>query len=168
MKNADVQEVWTTSETNFNMEERKIKQISQEDIEKFIDGHDPQQRIVNLEYNYQDDFVTVFYRNEKDQKCKTKENFYPFCWATLKACQNLCEGNRDEVKSLMSKYKIGVKKLSQTNVNGEVRHEFDNGYLFMFYAKEPMSYTRFLGFFKAARNPIYAKKDNNNANQHQT
>lgn len=146
------------------MEERKIKQISQEDIEKFIDGHDPQERIVNLEYNYQDDFVTVFYRNQSDQKCKVKEKFYPFCWATLKACHNLCEGNRDEVKQLLAKYKIGIKKLSQTNINGELRHEFDNGYLFMFYAKEPMSYTKFLGFFKAARNPIYAKKDNNGNN----
>ena len=146
------------------MEERKIKQISQEDIEKFIDGRDPQERIVNLEYNYQDDFVTVFYRNQSDQKCKVKEKFYPFCWATLNACHNLCEGDRDEVKQLLAKYKIGIKKLSQTNINGELRHEFDNGYLFMFYAKEPMSYTKFLGFFKAARNPIYAKKDNNGNN----
>lgn len=149
------------------MENTVTRKISAEDIEKFIDGRDPQKRIVNLEYNYQDDFVTVFYRNESDQKCKSKENFYPFCWATLKACQNLCDGDRDEVKTLLAKYKIGIKKLSQTNINGEIRHEFDNGYLFMFYAKEPMSYTRFLGFFKAARNPIYAKKDTTTPNQGQ-
>lgn len=149
------------------MENTITKKISPEDIEKFIDGHDPQKRIVNLEYNYQDDFITVFYRNENDQKCKAKEHFYPFCWATLKACQSLCDGDRDEVKALLAKYKIGIKKLSQTNINGEIRHEFDNGYLFMFYAKEPMSYTRFLGFFKAARNPIYAKKDATAPNQGQ-
>ena len=33
-----------------NMEETKPKRISTEDIEKFIDGHDPQRKIVNLLY----------------------------------------------------------------------------------------------------------------------
>jgi len=139
------------------MEELKTNKISQEDIERFIEGHDPQKRIVNLEYSYRDDFVTVVYRNENDQKCKQKEKFYPFCWATLKACQRLCHGDRDEIKRLMRIYDIGVKKLSQTDIHGVVRHEFDDGYLFMFYAKRPMSYHRFLDFFKKCDNPIYSK-----------
>ena len=139
------------------MEELQTKKISQEDIERFIEGHDPQKRIVNLEYSYRDDFVTVVYRNENDQKCKQKEKFYPFCWATLKACQRLCHGDRDEIKRLMRIYDIGVKKLSQTDIHGVVRHEFDDGYLFMFYAKRPMSYNRFLDFFKKCENPIYSK-----------
>ena len=136
------------------MEETKVKKISQEDIEKFIDGHDPQERIVNLEYNYRDDFVTVIYRNEQDQKCKTKESFYPFCWATLNACRRLCHGDKNQLVAVMKKYGIGVKKLSQTNINGEVRHEFDDGYLFMFFAKKPMAYSRFLNFFKECDNPV--------------
>ena len=136
----------------------ELKKVTQEDIEIFLNGRDPMERIVNLSYTYQDNYVTVFYRNKQDQKCAKKEPFYPFCWATRAACLKLCDGNRDELKSLMSKYKIGVKKLIQENLNGEVRHEFDNGYLFKFFAKEPMSYSRFLGFFKAARNPIYSDK----------
>ena len=139
------------------MEEFKPKRISQEDIERFMEGRDPQERIVNLEYKYKDDFVTVVYRNEEDQKCKSKEKFYPFCWATLKACHKLCHGDRDELMSLMRLYDIGIKKLSQTNINGEIRHEFDDGYLFLFYAKRPMSYNRFLKFFKDCDNPIYSK-----------
>lgn len=139
------------------MEEMKTKKISQEDIERFINGHDPQERIVNLEYSYRDDFITVVYRNEEDQKCKRKEKFYPFCWATLKACQRLCDGDRDEIKRLMRIYDIGVKKLSQTSITGEIRHEFDNGYLFMFFAKRPMSYSRFLDFFKKCGNPVFSK-----------
>ena len=139
------------------MEENKTKRISQEDIEKFIEGHDPQERIVNLEYSYRDDFITVVYRNEDDQKCKRKEHFYPFCWATLKACRKLCGGNRDEVAKLMRVYGIGVKKLSQTSIDGELRHEFDDGYLFMFFSKHPMSYNRFLKFFKECGNPVFSK-----------
>ena len=141
------------------MEETKVKKISQEDIEKFIDGRDPQQRIVNLEYNYRDDFVTVIYRNEQDQKCKTKESFYPFCWATLNACRRLCHGDKNQLVAVMKKYGIGVKKLSQTNINGEVRHEFDDGYLFMFFAKKPMAYSRFLNFFKECDNPVYSRTE---------
>lgn len=139
------------------MEEMKTKKISQEDIERFIEGHDPQERIVNLEYSYRDDYITVVYRNEEDQKCKRKEKFYPFCWATLKACQRLCHGDRQEVARLLRVYGIGVKKLSQTSITGEIRHEFDDGYLFMFQAKEPMSYSHFLKFFKDCDNPIYSK-----------
>ena len=139
------------------MEELKTKKISQEDIERFIEGHDPQKRIVNLEYSYRDDFITIVYRNENDQKCKQKEKFYPFCWATLKACQRLCHGDRDEIRRLMRIYDIGVKKLSQTDIHGVVRHEFDDGYLFMFYAKRPMSYHKFLEFFKKCDNPIFSK-----------
>ena len=139
------------------MEELKTKKISQEDVERFIEGHDPQERIINLEYSYRDDFITVVYRNENDQKCKKKEKFYPFCWATLKACQRLCHGDRDELKRLMRIYDIGVKRLSQTNINGEIRHEFDDGYLFMFYAKRPQSYSDFLNFFKKCDNPVFSK-----------
>ena len=139
------------------MEEIKTKKISQEDIERFIEGHNPQERIVNLEYSYQDDFVTVVYRDENDQKCKKKEKFYPFCWATRKACERLCHGNREEIMRLMRIFDIGVKKLSQTDINGVVRHEFDDGYLFMFYAKKAMSYSRFLQFFKKCENPIFSR-----------
>lgn len=140
-------------------------QISQKDIERCINGRDPMERIVDLSYSNEDDFVTIIYRNERDQKCKTKESFYPFCWATLAACQKLCDGNRSELKELMARYRIGVKKLSNTSITGEVRHEFDDGYLFMFYAKVPMSYTRFLAFFKSARNPIYSNRRDDNTVQ---
>ena len=135
--------------------------ITQEVIQTFIEGRDPMERIVNITYSYQDDFVTIFYRNENDQKCKIKEPYYPFVWATHSACLKLCNGNREELKKLLLQYNIGVKKLSNTNIHGEVIDEFNTGYLFMFFAKKPMTYTSFLNFFKKANNPIYGKKDKN-------
>lgn len=136
----------------------ETKVITQEVIQTFIEGHDPMERIVNITYSYQDDFVTIFYRNENDQKCSQKQPFYPFVWATLGACQKLCDGDRDAVKKLLNQYSIGIKKLSNVNINGEIVSEFDNGYMFMFYAKKPMSNSKFMQFFKAANNPIYGKK----------
>jgi DNA polymerase elongation subunit (family B) len=137
----------------------QTKVITPEVIQTFIEGHDPMERIVNITYSYQDDFVKIFYRNENDQKCVTKESYYPFVWATLSACQKLCNGDRNELKKLMATYSIGVKKLSNTNIHGEVIDEFNNGYLFMFFAKKPMKYGDFLNFFKLAKNPIYGKKN---------
>ena len=136
-----------------------MNKISQEKIEKFINGHDPMERIVNLTYKYQDDFITIYYRNENDQKCKTTESFYPFVWATLHACRKLCHGNKTELMQLMRQFNIGCKKLSNVAIDGTVRDEFDDGYMFMFFAKSPMSYSTFLNFFKKADNPVYAKKD---------
>ncbi len=148
------------------MQEAPIpKRTSQEYIEKFIDGRDPQERIVNLLYTYKDDFVSVVYRNKDDVKMIKKEPFKPFCWATLEACHKLFNGDRDETFKQMAKYKIGAKRLSQKNVNGEIRHEFDDGYLVMFYAQERMSYSRFLGFFKKAGNPIYSDDNDPNSRQ---
>lgn len=139
------------------MEENSHK-ISQEEIAKFMEGRDPQERIVNLSYSYQDNFISVFYRDEQDRKCVEKQPFYPFLWATHEACNKLCEGNRSEVAKLLSKFQIGVKKLSNTSIEGDVRHEFESGYMFMFYAKNPMSYSDFLKFFKYAKNPVYSNK----------
>lgn len=138
-------------------------QISQEKIEACINGRDPMERIVNLSYNYRDDFMTIYYRDENDQKCKTKENFYPFCWATFKACDKLCGGDRKKVKELMRECGIGVEKLITKSIDGIEREEFQDGYRFMFYAKKPMSYNSFLKFFKLAGNPVYSNdKDKDN------
>ena len=136
----------------------QTREITQEVIKTFIEGHDPMERIVNITYSHSDDFVRIFYRNENQQKCVRKEPFYPFVWATLKACTKLCEGNRQELIKLMNDNHIGVKKLSNTNINGEVIQEFESGYMFMFYAKKPMSNSKFQQFFKLAKNPIYGKK----------
>lgn len=133
--------------------------ISQEEIKQFIEGRDPMEHIVNISYHYRDDFVTIYYRDDEDRKCAVKDPFYPFLWATRDACLRLCGGDRTQVKKLLNEYSIGVKVLSNVSSEGEVVHEFDNGYMFMFYAKKAMSYNRFITFFKKAKNPVYAEKD---------
>lgn len=133
-----------------------------------MEGRDPMEHIVNLSYDSRNNFITVFYRNDEDQKCKKREPFKPFVWATLDACLKLCDGNRTALKRLMQQYGIGVKKLRNTDLDGNVVHEFDDGYMFMFYAKEAMPYHRFLNFFKTAKNPIFSdNKDGNGRSNRQ-
>ena len=74
-------------------------EITNEIIKKFIEWHDDQERIVNLYYKYKDDFISVIYRDENDHECIHKEPFYPFVWATRSVCNQLYNGNRDEIKN---------------------------------------------------------------------
>ena len=141
------------------------KLVTQEDIYRFLEGRDPQERIVNLEYSSRDDFMTVVYRDEEDRKCKHKDPFYPFLWATREACLKLAGTDREHLKFLLRKYSIECKPLDTTNVNGVPVEAAENGYTFMFRAKIPMSYGHFLNFFKEAGNPVYKdrKKGEENA-----
>jgi hypothetical protein len=139
-------------------EEVKKNGLSTEVIERFLNGHDNMERIVNIEYDSQDDFVEVYYRDTMDRKCKHEFPFYPFCWATRDACLRLCHGDRDKLKYLMRKYAIGVKKLSNTNTEGKEVKVFEKGYMFMFYALKPISYRDFTTFFRMASNPLYSSK----------
>ena len=141
---------------NLSPETRKI---TYEDIERFMNGKDPMERIVNLSYNYSDKYITVQYRNENDEKKSDMEPFYPFAWATLHACLKLCDGNRAMVTHKLNEYGIGIKKLRDTNSEGRRIEAASEGYLFMFFAKYPMSYSTFLKFFRDCGNPVYPKKD---------
>ena len=140
------------------MEELR-KPITEEVIETFLNGHDPQERIVNIEYNYKDSFIKLYYRDDKDRKCMSMQPFYPFVWARLNACLSLCKGDRVALKSLMKRYNIAVKELSIKDNNGVECEEMRDGYRYMFYALEPMSYSTFLDFFKKADFPIYQDKN---------
>lgn len=133
-------------------------EINEEVIGQFLSGQDPMERIVNLEYKTTEDKIKIYYRDSNDKKCEMVDYFHPFCWATRKACGKLCNGNKTELRVLLDKYGIKVKKLDTRDVNGVEREEYENGYLFMFYTIKAMSYKRFLEFFEKAGNPIYSKK----------
>lgn len=143
------------------MAEKKI--VTAEDIDKFMNGRDPMERIVNLEYSYRDDFMRVYYRDENDNKHIKQEGFYPFLWATKKACRALCNGNKSEIRKYLLEYGISCTGLDTTNTKGEVVKEMENGYTVMFRAMKPMSYSRFLDFFKRCGNPVYADRKKKSA-----
>ena len=136
----------------------KRKKITEEVISTFLAGHDPMERIVNLDYKYNEDKIKVIYRDENDNRCEMMDYFHPFCWATRSACDKLCNGDRDKLRALLAEYGIKVKKLDTRDTTGRERSEYENGYLFMFYTIKATSYKRFLEFFKRAENPIYSKE----------
>ena len=143
------------------MEEFKRQEITMEAVKTFMEGHDPEERIVNIVTNYRDPFVKVYYRDEDDNKCVSERPFYPFVWAKKEVCvkmkkyimdNDICGGS---MSKMMGKYGIFVKELSTKNNDGEVVESMENGYTFLFYATRSMCYSDFLKFFKEAGYPIY-------------
>lgn len=139
------------------------KKITEEVISTFLSGHDSMERIVNLDYKYNDDKIKVIYRDENDNKCEMMDYFHPFCWATRSACNKLCKGDKQKLSALMTQYGIKVKKLDTRDTKGVERTEYENGYLFMFYTIKATSYKKFLEFFQKAENPIYSKEADENS-----
>ena len=115
------------------------KEITKEAIEIFLNGHDEQERIVDLEYNPKKDYIKVFYRTKDDEKKVSYEPFKPFIWAKLSVCLKMCDGNREDLKCLMRKYGIAVKELDVTNKDGVECKEMLDGYRYLFYAKRNSS-----------------------------
>ena len=138
------------------MAETLRQPVTPERMQTFMEGRDPEKYIVNLDYNYNDDYITVIKRDENDNKLKVKHPFYPFLWCTLNACKRLCFGKKDEVKALLKKYGIKCIGLDYTNNDGKVVESVRDGYAYMFKATRPMSQRDFLQFFKDAKNPVYS------------
>ena len=146
------------------MEELKRKEITMEDVKTFMEGHDPEERIVDIVTSYREPFVKVYYRDEDDNKCVSERPFYPFVWAKREVCvlmkkyvmdHNICGGS---LAKMMGKYGIFVKELSTKNNFGRSIPSMENGYMYIFYATRPQAYGDFLKFFRDAGYPVYKDK----------
>lgn len=134
-----------------------FNKITTEEVNAFLNGSDPMERIITIECDYQSDFVSIVYVNEKGEKRIKKDEFKPFAWCKLNAATSLYGGKRDELRMKMHTYGIGVKKLKASDEE-ECNDRIKDGYKFMFFARRPMSYQRFLQFFSEGGVPIYNKK----------
>lgn len=121
--------------------------ITDEIINNFLEGKDPQKNIVSIECGYQDNKVTVISKI-KDQKVTQLFDFKPFIWATRFASNKLYGGDKDKIRQAMMEYHIGAKALGIWDKNGATNDRLENGYRVLFYAKQKMSYNYFLKFFK--------------------
>ena len=137
-------------------------EVTKEQIDSFLKGTDPMEKIIKIECEYDDDKVYVIYYDDNNVKRIKKEPFFPFVWAKQNAARDLFNGDRNEIKRQMSYYGIGVKALRIHDTEQNVPERMKNGYRLMFYAKRSMTYTDFMNFFKKGGVPIYpSQKDLN-------
>ena len=64
------------------------KEVTPEVVSTFLDGYDPMERIVNFDYEYDKDYMTIYYRDENDNKCNYRSNEYDHVYFNI--CQITC------------------------------------------------------------------------------
>lgn len=135
-----------------------MKKITPEDVERFLNGHDPMERIISIECEYDDNTASIIYVNQNGEKRIKRENFYPFVWVKNSACQRMFGGNRTLFIRKLRQYGIKIKALTTQGDNGTISTRIDEGYKFLFYAYRKMSYKVFMMFFQESGVPIYQRK----------
>ena len=136
-----------------------MKEITSEVVNTFLTGHDPMERIITIECDYQEDKVSIIYVNDKGEKRVKLDDFKPFLWCKNSAAIRLFGGDRNKLLSQMRRYSIRCKRLI-TSDSTDVSDRLENGYKYMFYADRRMSYQKFLNFFKDAGVPVHESKKN--------
>ena len=133
--------------------------ISKDVVNTFLTGHDPMERIITIECDYQEDKVSIVYVNDKGEKRVKLDDFKPFIWCKNSAAIRLYEGDRRKISHAMREYGISCKKLKTVEEGqSEVSDRLENGYKYMFYATRKMSYQTFQKFFKEGGVPIHDNK----------
>lgn len=130
---------------------------TKEDIEHFLKGTDPMEHIIKIECGYNDNEVTIYYRDDEGKKQIMKDDFHPFCWCKKDAAQRLYNGNRTLVRSKLAEYGISCKLLRTTKDDGTEPERMRDGYKILFYANRKMSFSKFMEFFEKGDVPIYNK-----------
>jgi DNA polymerase elongation subunit (family B) len=124
--------------------------IEIEKIKLFLEGNDPQKRIVNIECGYSDTEVSVFSRSDLNEIIVDKFPFMPFAWAKKGVLYQLLKtfGSESNVKWELRKNGIWCKALKTTNENDYNPKRMLDGYNVLFFAEKQMSYSKFTNFFK--------------------
>ncbi len=85
--------------------------ISNEEIKSFLEGNDPEQHIVAVEYDYVTDSIFKIKEIPNKGKAIVKDNFIAFAWVGDLKEANFYKGSRALQKEGMSKHGIVIDKL---------------------------------------------------------
>lgn len=132
-----------------------MAKVTKEEVDAFIQGSNPQERIIKIECGYKDDKATIFYRDQQGKKQAMTDPFYPFCWCKTDAAQRLFGGDRPKLRKKLADYGIQAIGCRTKNDEGFEPERMRNGYRVMFKAIKHMSFSKFMKFFEEGNVPIY-------------
>ena len=115
--------------------------ISQEVIEDFLNGADPEQYIVGVEYDYSSNQIHKIIQDPIEGKIVKPDSFVPFLWVGDLTDLNFYEGSKAKQKMAMNRHGILITKL-ETHGNDRL----ENGMKYM--VKCIKTYTHLIDFFK--------------------
>lgn len=85
--------------------------VSNQEIEAFLHGDDPEEFIVAIEYDYKENVIYKVREVPGKGKEIVKDTFTPFCWVGDLSTLNFYRGDRGAQKRAMSEHGILVEKL---------------------------------------------------------
>ena len=138
-------------------EDKQVNDIEQQ-VNSFLQGSNPMERVVNIECGYTDDQAAVIFKREDGSKRYRLIDFKPFVWAKNSACVKMFNGDRKEIIKALNKYNIRVEKLTKCNFGDMTDERVFDGFNYIFYATKKMSWVKFQKFFSEAGTPIYPRK----------
>jgi DNA polymerase elongation subunit (family B) len=115
--------------------------ISQEVIENFLNGGDPEEYIVGVEYDYRKNVIYKIIQDPIEGKIIKQDTFSPFLWVGDLTGLNFYQNSKAAQKKAMQKHGILIEKL---NTGGNERLE--DGLKFL--VKSIKSYTNLTSFFR--------------------
>jgi DNA polymerase elongation subunit (family B) len=120
--------------------------VSNEVIEQFLQGSDPQQYIVAIEAGYNEPNVTLVVNDPETGKRLETHPFKPFLWFKHDLTEILYGGKRMKIIEAGRKHGVKITALRTSNDKGEIPIRLQNGYKFM--ATCNKSYNELINFFK--------------------
>jgi DNA polymerase elongation subunit (family B) len=141
------------------MSQTKTK-VSNELIESFLQGTDPQQYIVAIEANYDKPMVTLVINDKDATPTKRLEDhpYKPFLWFKDSVIDKLYGGKRMKVIEACRKYDIKITLLRTNDDEGNIPLRIENGYKYMAICKK--SYNNLVNFFKEGGVDVFSKDKN--------
>jgi DNA polymerase elongation subunit (family B) len=134
----------------------KMSKVSFDKIEKFLEGHDPQQHIVAIESTYGDNFVDLIINDPQTGKRIERHEFKPFIWLKAEASQILYGGVKSKIREAMNRYSIKIKPLRVSSDDGYTPDRMENGYRFI--AQTTNGYSSLINFFKDGGVDIWSEQ----------
>jgi DNA polymerase elongation subunit (family B) len=120
--------------------------VTQEEIKAFLEGNDPEEHIVAIEYDYVTDAIYKIKEIPGQGKIIKKDTFTAFAWVGDLRDLNFYSKSKDQQRTAMKKHGIVIDKLRTTNEDGTPNERLEKGLKFM--VKSMNGYRSLIQFFK--------------------
>ena len=115
--------------------------ITQEEIQSFLEGADPEKYIVAVEYDYKSNSIFKIKEDPINGKSIQKDKFVPFAWVGNLKSTNFYSNSRLRQQEAMSKHGILIEKLDTMD-----DERLDSGQMYI--VKTTKTYRNLVSFFR--------------------
>lgn len=133
------------------------QKVSNERIESFLQGSDPQKYIVAVESYYDKPYVSLVVNDVENGVKRIEEHkFQPFLWFKEDITKIIYQGKRMKIIEASKQYGVKITKLRTWADDGFIPERMDNGYIFL--AKCSKTSNDLINFFKNGGVDIFSKE----------